>query len=156
MSTFLKVKKLDRAMVYIRRLTDKDYDSLLTLWEKAGLSCRPKGRDSKEAIQKQIEEAPDLFLGAFLEEELVGCIIASFDGRKGWINRLAVLPEHRRRGIAQILISAADEALQKKGAQVIGALIFDTNEPSLELFQKMGYKIAEDILYLSKRESEES
>ena len=143
-------------MVRIQRLTSEDYDDMVNLWEKAGLSYRPRGRDRKKAIKKQIKESPDLFLGAFLEEELIGCIIASFDGRKGWINRLAILPEHRRRGVAQLLISAAEEALFKRGAEVIGALVFDTNEPSTTLFRKMGYTASEDILYLSKRECEES
>lgn len=143
-------------MIQIRALTQKEYDDLVTLWEKAGLPYRPKGRDSKEAIQKQIQENPDLFLGAFLEGELVGSIIASFDGRKGWINRVAVIPAYRRQGIAQHLIEAAEKALKKRGATVIGTLIFDTNTPSLNLFEKMGYNVSEDILYLSKRESQES
>jgi ribosomal protein S18 acetylase RimI-like enzyme len=140
----------------IKRLTPSDYDNLVTLWEKAGLSYRPRGRDSKKAIQEQIQESPDLFLGAYLEEELIGCVVASFDGRKGWINRLAVLPEYRRQGIAQTLIQATELALKRRGAEVTGVLIFETNEPSLALFQKMGFKAHEDIVYLSKRKSEKS
>ncbi len=143
-------------MVKIRSLTHEDYDDLRILWEKSGLPYRGKGRDSREAIRKQIEENPDLYLGAFLDRRLVGSVIASFDGRKGWINRLVVLPEYRRQGIARLLIAAAEEVLRKRGAKVIGALIYNTNEPSLELFQRMGYTIDEDILYLSKRESEET
>ena len=140
----------------IKRLTSFDYDNLVALWEEAGLSYRPHGRDSREAIQEQIQKSPDLFLGAFLEEELIGCIVASFDGRKGWINRLAVLPEYRNQGIAQTLIHAAELALKRKGVEVTGVLIFETNEPSLALFQKMGFKVHEDIIYLSKRKSEKS
>lgn len=143
-------------MVYIRRLTHADYDNIITLWEKAGLPYKPKGRDSREAIKTQMQNTPDLFLGSFLEEELIGCVIASFDGRKGWINRLAVLPDYQGLGIAQMLICAAEEALEKRGAHVIGTLIFDTNEPSIKLFEKMGYNLSKDILYLSKRKSEES
>ncbi len=140
----------------IRRLTLEDYGSLVILWEKSGLPYRSRGRDSKDAIQKQMEESPDFFLGAFLEGELVGCVIASFDGRKGWINRVAVLPEHRRKGIGRKLISAAEEVLKKKGARIIGVLIFESNTSSLNLFKELGYTASRDIVYLSKRESEES
>lgn len=140
----------------ITPLTEKDYTGIVDLWEKAGLSYRPKGRDSKKAIQEQIEENPDLFLGFFLNNELIGCVIATFDGRKGWINRVAVLPEYRRQGIGTQLVKAAEKALKKRGAAVIGVLIFETNTPSLHLFQKMGYVTSNNILYLSKREYEES
>lgn len=140
----------------IKSLTPADYDDLVTLWEKAGLSYRAEGRDSKKSVQQQIEENADLFLGAFSKGELVGCVVATYDGRKGWINRLAVLPAYRRQGIAQKLIIAAEKALKRRGAEVIGALIFESNIPSLELFQKMGYTLYEDIQYLSKRESEKS
>ncbi|MGC1119694.1 MAG: GNAT family N-acetyltransferase [Candidatus Methanofastidiosia archaeon] len=143
-------------MIEIRLLSPDYYDHLISLWEKAGLSYRPKGRDSREEISRQMKENPDFFLGAFLEGELVGCIIATFDGRKGWINRLTVLPEHRRQGIAQVLITGAEDALRKRGAEVIGILIYEDNVPSLNLFQRMGYLIGEDLLYLSKRDRRES
>lgn len=143
-------------MISINVLTPSDYDSLVSLWEKAGLPHRPKGRDSRQAISKQMEENPSFFLGAFLNDELVGCVVASYDGRKGWINRLAVLPEHRRKGIAQQLLSQAEKVLMEKGAEVIGVLIFNTNAPSLSFFEKMGYEPMEEIVYLSKRESAES
>jgi ribosomal protein S18 acetylase RimI-like enzyme len=143
-------------MIEIRLLSPDYYDHLISLWEKAGLSYRPKGRDSREEISRQMKENPDFFLGAFLEGELVGCIIATFDGRKGWINRLTVLPEHRRQGIAQVLITGAEDALRKRGAEVIGILIYEDNVPSLNLFQRMGYLIGEDLVYLSKRDRRES
>lgn len=91
-----------------------------------------------------------------MKDEMVGSVIASYDGRKGWINRVAVSPEYRRQGIAQKLISASEEALKKRGAEVIGVLIFESNAPSLALFQNLGYETDESILYLSKRKSTES
>ncbi|MBU7046696.1 MAG: GNAT family N-acetyltransferase [Theionarchaea archaeon] len=139
----------------IRSLVQEDYDDMVTLWEESGLSYRSKGRDSKELLQKQIEENPDLYLGAFINDKLIGCVLATFDGRKGWINRLAVSPEYRKRGIGQQLIDAAEKALKMRGATVIGVLIFDTNTPSLNLFEKMGYTIHDNIQYVSKRDSEE-
>jgi ribosomal protein S18 acetylase RimI-like enzyme len=144
------------AMTTIKPLTPKDYPTLITLWEKSSLPYKPKGRDSKEAITHQMKENPELFLGAFHNTKLIGCVIATFDGRKGWINRLVVDPQHRKKGIATQLIKAAETALKQKGAAVIGVLIYNNNEPSLHLFQKMGYTTDKDIYYLSKRESEES
>ncbi|MGD2250322.1 MAG: GNAT family N-acetyltransferase [Candidatus Methanofastidiosia archaeon] len=143
-------------MVTITPLTPKDYHTLIDLWEKSGLPSKSRGRDSKEAITHQMKENPDLFLGAFHNTNLIGSVIATFDGRKGWINRLVVDPQYRKKGIATQLIKAAETALKQKGAAVIGVLVYNDNEPSLQLFKKMGYTTDKDICYLSKRESKES
>lgn len=140
----------------IRPLTIDDYDSITELWKRSGLPFRPKGRDSKDVMNKQMADSPDLFLGAFHHGILVGVVIGSCDGRmKGWINRLAVDPNHRRKGIAQQLVEAAENALLKHGATVFGALVEAPNEESFGLFQKLGYRVHREISYVSKRKSED-
>ena len=96
---------------------------------------------------------PGLFLGAFLEDRLVGSVIASFDGRKGWINRLAVDPDERRQGIGRKLTEEAERVLRARGSQITGALVEADNSQSLALFEKCGYTIHKDMLYLTKRDS---
>jgi ribosomal protein S18 acetylase RimI-like enzyme len=140
----------------IRPLTIEDYEEMMSLWEAAGLSHRPKGRDGKSHIRREIDENSDLFLGAFRGETLIGTVIGTWDGRRGMINRLAVHPDHRGRGYAKMLIAACEEALRKHGAKLICALIDDDNRESLAVFERAGYTIADDIVYVSKRESPET
>lgn len=102
-----------------------------------------------------MKKNPSFFLGAYNKDRLVGVAIASYDYRRGWINRLAVDPKYRRRGIARKLIMAAEKALRKKGAKVFSAHIEDRNTASLSLFKRCGYVEHKDVIYLSKRESDE-
>ena len=139
----------------IKTMTSGDYDIIIDLWKRAELSYRPKGRDSKDEICRQIKENNDLFIGAFENNILIGVIVGSDDGRKGWINRIAVDPKHRRKGIAQVLINAIEDALKKRGRKIICTLIEDWNKSSLKLFRKCDYVLHKDIFYLSKRENEE-
>ncbi|MEM3695339.1 MAG: GNAT family N-acetyltransferase [Candidatus Bathyarchaeia archaeon] len=139
----------------IRRLTIKDYEEIVKLWSRAKLPYKPKGRDSKEAIAAQMKANPNFFLGAYEGDKLVGVVIISCDLRKGWINRLAVDPEYRFRGIAQVLIVESEKVLRKRGIKIICALIEDYNIASKRLFKKLGYVEHRDIIYFSKRESEE-
>lgn len=136
----------------IRKLEIDDYDSMIELWEKSGLSHRPEGRDGRDEVERQINAFGDLFLGAFENRELVGVILGSDDGRKGWINRLAVHPDHQRKGIALELIRAVESALKERNRKIISILIEPTNVESLELFRKAGYSIWDGMHYLSKRE----
>src|SRR5215472_13099604 len=111
----------------IQPLTPADYDGLVATWKLAGLRYRPNGRDSKLAIVVQMSRDPELFLGAFEKGKLVGSAIASFDGRRGWINRLAVIPDARRRGIGKQLIERAEKLLRQRGALIIAAHIESEN-----------------------------
>jgi ribosomal protein S18 acetylase RimI-like enzyme len=149
---FSRIDKLD---IKIRTLIINDYDKMVELWEDSSLESRPRGRDSKKAIEAQMKANPEYFIGAFEGSRLVGTVIASDDGRKGWVNRLAVDPEFRRRGIAKVLIAEAEKVLQKNGIKIFSALIMDRNWASKELFRKLGYEELEDVKYFSKKENKE-
>ncbi|MBN2378556.1 GNAT family N-acetyltransferase [candidate division WOR-3 bacterium] len=139
--------------VIIRRLKPEENDDIIALWERAGLSIRPKGRDAPGALIRQMRENPDLFLGAEVEGRLAGVIVATSDGRKGYLNRIAVSPEFRGRGIAQKLSFAAEDALRKHGIKVITLLVEAHNKASIKLALKLGYVRHDDVIYFSKRES---
>jgi ribosomal protein S18 acetylase RimI-like enzyme len=138
----------------IRPLALADYDSLMALWQASGVrSLRPAGRDSRPSVARQLESGVQTILGLEAGDTLVGAVVATHDSRKGWINRLAVLPWMRRQGFARLLIDAAEAALRAQGIQVIAALIEDDNEASLALFRSAGYTESEPpVHYLSKRE----
>ena len=139
--------------MWIRRLTIDDYNDIVELWNRASLPYKPEGRDSRSSIASEMEVNPDFFIGAYEGNRLVGTVIASWDLRKGWINRLAVDPTYQRRGVAKALIAEAEKVLKKKGAKIICALIEDYNSSSMELFKKCGYIEDRDVVYFSKRES---
>jgi ribosomal protein S18 acetylase RimI-like enzyme len=142
----------------IRVLGTKDYDRLLVLWQQAGLhSLRPEGRDSREAIEHQLQSGVQTILGLEVSDRLVAAVVATHDSRRGWINRLAVAPGFRRRGYGLRLAQAAEEVLREQGIRVIAALVESDNPTSLALFQKAGYvEIDRGIHYLTKRESKEA
>jgi ribosomal protein S18 acetylase RimI-like enzyme len=134
-------------------LVPEEIPALLELWRDAGLTLRPKGREHPDTLRHELETYPDNYIGAFAGPRLVGVVVATWDGRRGWINRLAVHPELRRRGLAQRLIGAAEQELRGRGALVLGVLIEPDNEASLELFRRVGYEDTPAALYRSKREN---
>ncbi len=141
----------------IRRLDIADYDELIALWKRSGLhSLKTQGRDSRTSLKKQLTSGVQTTLGLEIDGALVGVVVATHDSRKGWINRLAVAPEHRGNGYGAQLITAAEAVLREQGISVIAALVVANNAASLSLFKKMGYvEIDPGIHYLSKRESDD-
>ncbi len=133
-----------------------DYEEMVKLWKNAGLPTRLRGRDSKESIEAQMKACPEFFVGAFADSQLIGTVIASSDGRKGWINRLAVHPKHRRRGVAKALVAEAERILRGSGVEIFSVLIMSHNRASKELFRNLGYEELEEVRYFSKKDRDEA
>jgi len=138
-------------MINIRKLTIDDYDGLCALWEAARLPYKPNGRDTCEKIATQIDGDCSIYLAAEEDGRLVGAILGTHDGRKGWINRLAVSPDHRGRGIATMLVRAVEKACIELGIEIFACQIEDWNTTSMAIFDHLGYTRHDDIIYFTKR-----
>ena len=141
--------------VLIRQFSQKDYDKIIELWRNAKLPFRPEGRDSSAKINEQIKNVTTIILVAEFNGKIVGTVLGTHDGRKGWINRLAVDTEFRRKDVAKRLVAELESRFEKIGLEVIACLIEGKNTASMEVFKKLGYEEL-DVKYFSKRKSWES
>jgi RimJ/RimL family protein N-acetyltransferase len=136
----------------IRKLTIADYPDVVKLWRKAGLEIRLNGRDNPNQIEKQLKSENVILLGKFGDGVMLGVVLVTHDGRKGWINRLAVNPDYQRKGIAKELIISSEKLLfEEIGLEVYSALISKENSKSNNLFESVGYEKWDEIYYFSKR-----
>jgi ribosomal protein S18 acetylase RimI-like enzyme len=131
----------------------EDYDRVMELWAAGGLPLKPRGRDSRESIARQIVLPNVRFLVARAGEggRVVGTVLATHDGRKGWINRLVVDETVRRRGLGARLVRAAEDWLGAQGMDILACLIEDGNLVSMAVFETLGYKKHPEIIYFAKR-----
>lgn len=132
-----------------------EYDAMVEVWNLAGLHHKPRGRDIRSSIEVQMADDPGMFRCCRMDGRMVGVVVGSSDGRKGYINRLAVLPEWRRKGIAKALLESIEKHLEGKGLKIITVLIEDQSQESMKFFRSVGYFFHDDIHYLSKRESQD-
>jgi N-acetylglutamate synthase len=139
--------------INIRPFVMADYDRVMELWAEGGLPLKPQGRDSRENIARQLGLANIRFLVAEEVEggRVVGTVVATHDGRKGWINRLAVDEELRRRGLGARLLGEAERWLEEQGMDILACLIEADNAVSMAVFEKLGYKKHPEIIYFAKR-----
>jgi len=137
--------------ILIRRFKPADYSRIMNLWQEAGLPAKPSGRDSREEIERQTGLDNVAFLVADSGKNIVGTVVASHDGRKGWINRLAVDPAFRNRGVARQLVEASEAWFETCGLGIFACLIEAWNEDSMRFFEKAGYEKHAEIIYFTKR-----
>jgi len=136
--------------ISIRGASPADYEAIRRLWLECDLPFRPGIRDAEEGFCRQLERFGDLYLVAHDGNAIVGVILGTHDVRKGWINRLAVSPCYRRRGIAEALIRSCETALRGHGIEIVAALIEESNGVSCKLFEKMGYLDDVPVRYYRK------
>lgn len=140
--------------VRIRPLRPSDYAAIIGVLEQAGLDPRVRGRDARKELTRQMRSRQSVYLGAFDGDRLVGTVLGTHDLRKGWINRLAVLPEYRRRGVASRLVRACERGLRDRGIEIFAALIEGDNAASQRLFAHLGYESL-DIRYFRRKVRDE-
>ncbi len=135
----------------IREFRIEDYDAVTALWTEAGLPFRPNGRDRHQAIAQELEGKRSLFFVAEEDGRIAGVVFGTHDGRKGWINRLAVAPAWRRRGLATALVGEVEARLRRLGIGIVACLIEAENAVSQSAFAELGYQRHPEIVYYTKR-----
>lgn len=76
----------------------------------------------------------------------VGFSITGLAGTTGYLQRLAVHPDHHRRGIARLLVDDVLRWLQRRGASTVLVNTGVDNEPALELYRSLGFRDRRDEL----------
>jgi ribosomal protein S18 acetylase RimI-like enzyme len=121
----------------IRPGTAEDVAAVLALWRAAG--AVPGATDDAESLHALIATDPNALLVAEIEQGVVGSLIAAWDGWRGNMYRLAVLPEHRRNGVAVALVRAGEARLRDIGCRRITALVVGDHDHAVGFWSSVGY-----------------
>ena len=109
--------------------------AILDLWREAG--SLPSVSDSVEALKLNLEGDDDLLLVAEDNSRLVGTIMGGWDGWRGNIYRLAVIPEYRRRGIGRALVQEIERRLSSKGARRISICVAREEDAAVDFWDAL-------------------
>ena len=132
----------------IREFQLEDYEEIVDLWKESGITLRPG--DEHEGIILKLQRDPELFLVAEDDQEILGVVLGAWDGRRGWINHLAVRPAHRRYGVGKSLIRELEKRLIRKGALHVNAQIYKSNSVSLAFFKALNYETHSDLIMVGR------
>ncbi len=150
--TFMQAEIGNDQAMRIELFQIDEYDQLTALWDRCGLHYDKADRDSRARMERQIYDDHVVILTLKTDDgDMIGSVVGSYDGRKGWINRLAVDPEFRGRRLAARLLEKAEEMLAEMGTGLIAALIEDENFPSMAAFRYCDYEGWDKIVYFRKK-----
>lgn len=103
-------------MLIFREIKFEDYQKLVQFWKRHYFV---RGIDGFKYFKLFLEKNPGLSILVEENGEIIGTALGSFDGRRGYIQKLVVHKDYRRRGIGKKLIERVVKKLQAIGALYI-------------------------------------
>jgi N-acetylglutamate synthase len=135
-------------MIEFAPLRPTDYDEVMALWYATeGLTLREA--DSREAIFRYLERNPGLSFVARDAGHLVGAVLAGSDGRRGYLQHLAVASSHRGRGVGRALAERALDALRALGIAKCHLMVRQENAAARAFWEHMGWQDRADVVLMS-------
>lgn len=140
-------------MVAITEYSDTLHrQSVIELWD-AVFGYETAHNTPSLAIDKKLAVSDGLFFVALTENEVMGTVLAGYDGHRGWLYGVAVHPSHRREGVGLQLVRHAEHALTSRGCMKINLQIVSTNASVQAFYESMGYSTEQRISMGKKIES---
>lgn len=133
--------------VKIREFEIDDFANVLSLWRRAGLTISPS--DTPEGIKKKLERDPDLFIVAEEDGNIVEAVMGAYDGRRAWINHLAVAPERQKIGLGAALLAEVEVRLKARACEKVNLHIYPGNAGVVGFYERVGYNRAE-LIFMEK------
>ncbi|PCN49703.1 GNAT family acetyltransferase [Curtobacterium sp. 'Ferrero'] len=133
----------------IRAFVPSDTESVVALWEACGL-VRP-WNDPRRDIERKATVQSELFLVAEdADRRVVAAGMAGFDGHRGWVNYLAVLPELQGSGLGRTLMAEFEQRLAAMGCPKVNLQVRAGNERVIGFYESLGYS-PDQTVSLGKR-----
>lgn len=124
----------------VRRFQTGDALSLIALWQQVLPDSKP-WNDPQDALIRKLNRGDGLVFVAEQSGNVVGAVKAGYDGVRGWIYSLAVLPEQRSKGIGRMLLTAAESALIDLGCPKVNLQVRSSNSEVVEFYRRCGFEV---------------
>jgi ribosomal protein S18 acetylase RimI-like enzyme len=129
-------------------MTIDDYDAVVALWRSCeGLSIRDA--DSRAGVERYLSRNPGLSFVAERGARIVGSIMAGYDGKRGYIQHLAVDASARRQGVASRLVALSVDALKAEGIEKSHVHVLKDNESGRAYWSGLGWKQRSEVVMYS-------
>ena len=136
-------------MFRVATYADSHFNGVDALWREAFPNDKP-WNTADVAIPEKLRVQPDLLLVALTQDDVIGSVMAGYDGHRGWISRIAVQKSNRLGGVGRALLAEAERRLVALGCTKINLQVVTSNASVTSFYKRVGYAIEERVS-MSKR-----
>jgi ribosomal protein S18 acetylase RimI-like enzyme len=106
--------------------------------------------DSEIPVEIRAFQPSDEAAVILLWDELIATAMTGYEGHRGWVNYLAVAPNHQGKGFGRKIMGEAEKLLAEAGCPKVNVQVRGTNSAAVEFYQRLGYRI-DDVVSLGRR-----
>lgn len=130
-------------------LAAADLPAVLDLWAQTdGVGLNES--DSPQRLGAYLQRNPNLSLVARDGPRLAGAVLCGHDGRRGYLNHLAVAPEYRGQGLGRRMVETCQAALAALGILKTNVFVYADNAAGEEFWTRCGWAARSDLRVLQR------
>ncbi|MFN2187626.1 MAG: GNAT family N-acetyltransferase [Candidatus Promineifilaceae bacterium] len=138
--------------VFIQEMDIEDYDEVRALWELSD-GIEVSDIDSSASIGRFLKRNEGLSFVARMDDQLVGAVLCGHDGRRGYIDHLAVHPSKRRQGIGRALVSRCLFHLMRMGIRRWNLFVLEDNQDARSFWTHLGWAEKVELVTMSRQDT---
>jgi ribosomal protein S18 acetylase RimI-like enzyme len=135
---------MTESKLVVRPYVETDEAQVIQLWREV-LPDNPSWNVPKADIDRKLAVQRELFLVGDLDGEIVGTVMAGFDGHRGWVHLVAVATKQRHQGFGRAMMIEAEKKLRDIGCTKINLQVRATNQGVIDFYEKLGYSVEERV-----------
>lgn len=132
----------------IRPYQNGDQTGVIDLWRACNLVV--PWNNPVSDIERKLRVNPELFLVGLLAGKIVATVFGGYDGHRGWINYLAISPDHQRQGFGRQIVAVVEDKLRAMGCPKINLQVRESNTGVISFYKAVGYT-DDAVVSLGKR-----
>ena len=132
----------------IRTYQHTDMEDIIHVWKECGLIRSLN--NPKLDIERKVNTQKDLFFVGELSNKIIATAMFGYDGHRGWLNYLAILPEYQKIGFGKKLLEFGEKTLVYRGCPKINLQIRAENKEVINFYNAVGYS-EDEVISLGKR-----
>ena len=130
--------------VVYREMQVSDYDNVMALWLQTE-HMLIREADSRENITLYLDKNPNMSFVAEQHGKIIGAVLAGTDGRRGYLQHLAVDAEHRGQRIGKSLVEKVTQSFAQIGISKTHLFVNTDNEQAQQFYQSMGWEVRKEV-----------
>ena len=141
----LRDRHINMIEIKYRKFEKKDKNTVIELWKTCKIVV--PWNDPLKDINRKLLIKDNLFIVGESKYKIIASAMAGYDGHRGYIYYLAVLPEFQKQGIGSSILSIIEKKLLDIGCPKINLFVRNTNIKIKAFYKTNKYEIQDSLVY---------
>jgi len=129
-----------KSPLHFRVATEADFPSLIAVVNAAySIETFLEGTRTDDERLSAMMQKGVILVAEDDTGQILGCVYTEVRGPRGYLGQLAVDPVHQGRGLARIIVEAAEDRLRAEGCEAVDITVLNLRPELPPIYRRFGY-----------------